>query len=63
MYLGMALVTAGLGIALANLWGPIATALLWALFHWGVVLRDERYMEAKFGSACRDLLAETRRWL
>jgi protein-S-isoprenylcysteine O-methyltransferase Ste14 len=63
MYLGMILFVAGLGVALSNLWGLIAAAALWAVFHWGVVLREERYMEAKFGAPYRQLLTETRRWL
>jgi protein-S-isoprenylcysteine O-methyltransferase Ste14 len=63
MYLGMVLFVAGLGVALSNVWGLIAAAALWAVFHWGVVRRDERYMEAKFGSPYRQLLTETRRWL
>ncbi len=63
MYLGMILFTAGLGLALSNLWGLIAAALLWALLHWGVVLREERYMASKFGTPYRELIKETRRWL
>jgi protein-S-isoprenylcysteine O-methyltransferase Ste14 len=63
MYLGMVLFVAGLGVALSNIWGLIVAAALWAVFHWGVVLREERYMEAKFGAPYRQLLTETRRWL
>lgn len=63
MYLGMVLLITGLGFALSNLWGLIAAASLWALLHWGVVLREERYMEAKFGDEYRELLSQTRRWL
>lgn len=63
MYLGMILMVAGLGIALSNAWALIAAVLLWGFLHWGVVLREERYLEAKFGAPYRQLLIETRRWL
>ena len=63
MYLGMVLILVGLGPAGSNLWALIAAVLLWALLHWGVVLREERYMSDKFGASYRDLLASTQRWL
>lgn len=63
MYLGMILFVLGLGLTLSTLWGPIMAILLGGLFHWGVVLPEERYMEAKFGEDYRAFLASTRRWL
>jgi len=63
MYLGMILFTFGFGIAVATIWGLIVACLLWALLHWGVVLREEEYLTTKFGAAYSELLAATRRWL
>ena len=63
MYLGMILFVAGLGIALATLWGPLLAFGLWVLLHWGVVLREEHYLKNKFGAAYDELLSATRRWL
>ena len=34
-----------------------------ALLHWGVVLREESYLEAKFGDAYLGYKARVRRWL
>ncbi len=63
MYLGMVLFIVGLGIAISTFWGLFVAGLLWALLHWGVVLREELYLDEKFGEAYRDLLSATRRWL
>ncbi len=63
MYLGMITFVAGFGTAMATLWGPIVAGGLWALLHWGVVLREEQYLTAKFGADYSALLSATRRWL
>jgi protein-S-isoprenylcysteine O-methyltransferase Ste14 len=63
MYLGMALVYIALSlfadsaVALAGL--PVA---LLVMQYW-VILREERYMEAKFGEAYRRYTQQVRRWL
>ena len=63
MYLGMALVYAGLAIGFD---GPIAFALLPLVLiaiQTQVIAREERYLEAKFGDDSRRYKAEVRRWL
>lgn len=63
MYLGMALVYAGLAIGLD---GPIAFALLslvLIVIQTRVIAHEERYLEAKFGDDYRRYKAEVRRWL
>lgn len=56
---------ASLGVALLadSLWmlAMIAPALL--VLHYGVVLREERYLEAKFGADYRRYKRSVRRWL
>jgi protein-S-isoprenylcysteine O-methyltransferase Ste14 len=56
LYLAAALKTGAL-TALALL--PVANALL----HFGVIRREERYLEAKFGDAYRAYRSRVRRWL
>lgn len=63
MYVGMALIYAGLAIGLD---GPIALALLPLVLiaiQTQVITREERYLEAKFGDDYRRYKAEVRRWL
>ncbi len=63
MYLGMIGILLAVSLIFSLDWGVIATALLWALFHRGVVLREEAYLTEKFGADYEAYLAETRRWL
>jgi protein-S-isoprenylcysteine O-methyltransferase Ste14 len=63
MYLGMALVYAGLAIGFD---GPIALALLPLVLiaiQTQVIAREERYLEVKFGDDYRCYKAKVRRWL
>ncbi|HIE4015867.1 TPA: methyltransferase family protein [Pseudomonas aeruginosa] len=63
MYLGMALIYAGLAIGFD---GPVAFALLpfvLIAIQTQVIAREERYLETKFGDDYRHYKAEVRRWL
>ncbi|MGN6461360.1 MAG: methyltransferase family protein [Pseudolabrys sp.] len=53
MYVGGLLILAGLSIALASDWMLVLTIGSMLLIHYGVVLREERYLTAKFGDAYR----------
>lgn len=63
MYLGMVLFTLGVGLIVSTVWGAIWSVVLLGALHFGVVLREEAYMEVKFGAPYRALLSATRRWL
>lgn len=63
MYLGLSLAYLGLAIAAGS---PAALVLLPPLLvvvHYGVIAREERYLEARFGQSYRDYKARVRRWL
>ena len=63
LYLGMTLVYLGLGVAAASLWTiGLVVPLIWVI-NVGVVAREERYLERKFGDAYRFYKARVRRWI
>jgi len=54
MYVGLILLTAGIGIAIGSDWILVLLVPAALLLHYGVVLREERYLEKKFGDEyCR----------
>lgn len=53
MYVGLACLVAGVGVALASDWTLVMLVTAALLIHFGVVRREERYLEAKFGDAYR----------
>lgn len=63
IYVAMATITAGLAVALDALpaLALLAPALL--VLRQGVVLREERYLEPRFGDEYRAYTARVRRWL
>lgn len=63
IYLGMFLLYGGIGIAAQSPWILILTLPLAILVHYGVVSREEAYLERRFGDAYRDYKALVRRWL
>jgi protein-S-isoprenylcysteine O-methyltransferase Ste14 len=62
-YVGQALVVAGLGLLLGNGWVLLAMAPALLLVRYGVIAREERYLERKFGEDYRHYRERVRRWL
>ncbi len=63
IYLGMFLVYGGIGVAERSPWTLILTLPLAITIRYGVVAREEAYLERRFGDAYRDDKARVRRWL
>jgi protein-S-isoprenylcysteine O-methyltransferase Ste14 len=63
IYLGMFLVYIGIGVAARSPWTLILTLPLAILIRYGVVGREEAYLERRFGDAYRDYKQRVRRWL
>ena len=63
IYLGMFLVYGGIGVAAQSPWILILTLPLAITIRYGVVAREEAYLERRFGDAYRDYKAHVRRWL
>jgi protein-S-isoprenylcysteine O-methyltransferase Ste14 len=63
IYVGMALVQAGIGIALGDFWLLLLLVpTLWILTK-GVIEKEEAYLERRFGDAYAGFRARVRRWL
>jgi protein-S-isoprenylcysteine O-methyltransferase Ste14 len=63
IYLGMFLVYGGIGIAARSPWTLMLILPLAITIRYGVVAREERYLETRFGVAYRAYKASVRRWL
>ncbi len=62
MYIGVALMLIGLGLALASDWILLLFVPSALVLHYGVVLREERYLEKKFGDGYRRYMANVPRY-
>ncbi len=62
IYLGMFLVYGGIGVAAQSPWTLILTLPLAITIRYGVVAREEAYLERRFGDTYRDYKARVRRW-
>ena len=63
IYLGMFLGLVGLAIAFDSLWLLVMLVPFTLAIRYGVVAREEAYLERKFGDAYRQYRARVRRWL
>jgi protein-S-isoprenylcysteine O-methyltransferase Ste14 len=63
IYLGMFLIYVGLGVAAHGAWVLVLTLPLAILIRYGVVAREEVYLERRFGNAYLDYKQSVRRWL
>ena len=63
MYLALCLVQAGIGFLLNDGITLLFVVPLALILHSGVILPEERYLEAKFGEQYLALKREVRRWI
>lgn len=62
-YLSLTLLYVGLALIFGSPWILLMVVPAVALTQWGVVLREERYLEAKFGEEYRRYKTNVRQWL
>ena len=62
MYVGLTSMLVGFAIGLASEWTLVMTVAFVLVIHFGVVRREERYLEAKFGDAYRGYKARVPRY-
>jgi protein-S-isoprenylcysteine O-methyltransferase Ste14 len=63
IYLGMFLLYGGIGLAARSPWTLLLTLPLAITIRYGVVAREEVYLEGRFGDAYRQYKARVHRWL
>jgi protein-S-isoprenylcysteine O-methyltransferase Ste14 len=63
IYIGMFLVYLGIGVAAQSTWMLLLTLPLALTIRYGVVAREEAYLERRFGEVYRGYKARVRRWL
>ncbi len=62
-YVALTLLWVGLGVVLDNPWILVLLLPAVLIVHFGVVRREERYLERRFGEEYRRYKASVRRWL
>ncbi len=62
-YLGMALAVAGIGVLFSAVWILVALVPAVLVVDRGVIAREERYLERKFGDEYLEYKGRVRRWV
>lgn len=62
MYVGAIMLLAGFAVMIASDWTLVMTIVFALVVHFGVIKREERYLEAKFGEAYRAYRLKVRRY-
>ena len=63
IYLAMVLLIIGLAVTLDNVWLLALAAIFQQIIRWGVIAREEPFLEAKFGDQYSAFKQRTRRWI
>ncbi len=62
LYVALTLIYVGLALVANALWVLVLVVPVLLVMHYGVVRREERYLEAKFGDAYRQYRSRVRRY-
>ena len=63
IYVAMALIYTGIACLFNSLWFLPPLVLVLLIVHFGVILREEKYLEGKFGGVYLNYKNRVRRWL
>jgi protein-S-isoprenylcysteine O-methyltransferase Ste14 len=63
IYLTYVLFVAGMGLYLSNGWMLLLLVPTLIVAHYGIILREERYLARRFGAAYTDYQQRVRRWI
>ena len=62
-YLSLTLLLIGIGFAISSFWVLFSVVPAVIVTQWGVILREERYLNVKFGESYSRYASKVRRWL
>ena len=63
IYVGMIVLLLGIGVMVDSVWIVVLAVPFALVLRYGVIAREERYLEAKFGDSYRGFRARVRRWI
>jgi len=63
MYVGFTLLYVGISLWLNTLWPLLLLPLVIVVMNWGVIAREERYLERRFGEEYLEYKRRVRRWI
>ncbi len=63
LYIGLNVFFLGLVVLIDSLWGLLLWLPVLAVMHYGVILREEQHLQAKFGEAFNEYRERVRRYL
>lgn len=63
IYLSFTLFMLGIGLFFSNLWLIVMCGIVLVVVHYGVILREERYLSQLFGERYESYKRRVRRWL
>ena len=63
LYLSLTLLYVGITLQFGALWPWLTLLPMLGLVHWKIILREEQYLEAKFGDEYRAYKTRVRRWI
>lgn len=63
LYVSMTVLYVGIAVAARSVWALALLIAVLVVVRWGIIAREERYLERKFGDEYRRYKARVRRWL
>jgi protein-S-isoprenylcysteine O-methyltransferase Ste14 len=63
IYIALTLIYLGLTIAANSVWSIVFLVPILVIIRYGVIAREERYLERKFGDAYAEYRKRVRRWI
>ncbi len=63
IYLAMSMLVFGIAVAMGSIWVLLSLVPALIIMHYGVIIREEAYLERKFGEDYVDYKSNVRRWI